>query len=184
MKKNYIILILVIIICLIGYIVFKPKNESPINIIVKPIENKVETPIISEEKEISTLNETAIALIKNIYQKDNKYYVVLDYMTVRENKSMNNLDLENLNKKLRTFELDSNTKIQLIRYKENLSEQPIVKPAELYRILKNNGEDYYFLSFYEDNPSSNNPFYKAYASPFSVKIEQGKLVELKEIYQE
>ena len=184
MQKKYSIPILIIAVCLAGYLILKPAKESTVIPIAQPI--ATETVTTSQESDVTPQNELTVALIKEVYQKESKYYVVLDYVTVNP-RTYNNLNLSNLNPKLRTFELTVDTKIQLIRYTPNgNSENPIVTPAELYRILKNNGEDYYSLIFVNDTPDmpTHTLFNQAYAAPFSVKVEQGKLVELREIYQE
>ena len=174
----------IIVIGFIGYIILKQPHKPTNNSAIRPTTTGIKPTPISEETATNSENITTTALIKNIYQNNSKYYIVLDYVTIGEkNPDSNNQTLVNLNKKLRTFELTQNTAIQLIRYAGSDSLQPIVTPSELYKILKNNGEDYYALSFSNDTPT-NNIFYQAYISPFSVKVTDGKLIELKQNYTE
>lgn len=176
---NFFKKIIVVIVIIIAIFLFHERS------VTVPVTNKINDIILDPVKEtLISLNEKAIAMIKDIYQKDTKYYIVLDYVTVKENEYMNNLDLVNLNKKLRTLELDSNVYIQLIRYKNDALEQKIVNSNEFYKILKDNGKDYYSLNLNQDSQFTDNPYYQSYGSPFSIKVEQGKLVELKQIYQE
>ena len=127
-------------------------------------------------------DKTGFVFIKDITTKDKEYYVTFDFVTALQNPNYSNYEFKDIND-LGTFEFDPNAKIQLIRYKDDIAEWPIVSSAELYQILKNNGEDYYALMF-ENDKSISGPYYLSYASPFSVIIKNGKIIELKQIYQE
>jgi hypothetical protein len=179
--KNKIIFVLLGIL-MIGLIVVLIKNRNFQNTIEH--EKNIQ---FSPDKPVSV--EEYFSEIKSVYKKDDKYFVELDYVTratcdskdpkykikdegidmcpdgFLESAGSGNPVYENINSKIRTFEIKDSTKITLIKYINENQKQLPVSVIELYDYTHDNRGNYYKVTTYK------------------VDIQNGELISLQALYE-